>query len=79
MPDPTAVLARWSDLLTECGRLVLVEGRWGTGVGLAAEEAVALVRATGRAAGLTRLSDPVYWGGPVTDERYVVVGTRVSS
>jgi len=41
-------------------------------VGLSAEETVALVRAASRAADLTRLDDPIYWGRPITDDRYLV-------
>ena len=72
LPDPAAALRRWVDLLAPGGRLVLVEGRWSTGAGLTAAETVALVEATGRPAELTRLTDPVYWGRAITDERYVV-------
>jgi SAM-dependent methyltransferase len=72
MPDPAVALQRWLRLLTPTGRLVLVEGRWSNGVGLSAEETVRLVEATGRTASLTRLTDAAYWGGPITDDRYVV-------
>ena len=72
MPDPAAALARWAALLAPGGRLVLVEGKWWTGAGLAARETVALVESVGRRADLRLLDDPVYWGGPITDERYVV-------
>ena len=51
----------------------LVEGRWSTGAGLTADQTVGLVVATGRAAELTVIDDPVYWGRPIEDERYMVV------
>lgn len=73
MPSPTAALERWIALLRPGGRLLLVEGNWTTGAGLAAEETVALVEATGRRADLRRLPEPVYWGREITDNRYLVV------
>lgn len=73
LPDPAAALARWVGLLAPGGRLVLVEGRWHTGGGLTADETIALVEATGRTAELRPMPEPVFWGGPVDDERYLVV------
>lgn len=73
LPDPVAVLRRWSDLLVPGGRLVLVEGDWHTGAGLTAERTVALLGEAGRSATVRRLREPVYWGGDVADERYLVV------
>jgi SAM-dependent methyltransferase len=73
LPDPAAALARWVELLRPEGRLVLVEGRWSTGAGLAAAETVALVDATGLGSALTPLGDAAYWGRRTEDERYVVV------
>src|SRR4051812_28104881 len=43
LPDRDAVVARWVRLLRPGGRLVLVEGRWGTGAGLSAAECRQLV------------------------------------
>ncbi len=79
VPDPSVALNRWTTLLADGGVLVLVEGRWSNGVGLTAEETVALVGATGRTADLSRLADPVLWGGPITDDRYVVLGRPVKA
>ena len=73
LPDRPAALARWQDLLTGDGRLVLVEGDWHTGAGLAATETEALLRSAGREPTTRRLTDPSLWGGPITDERYLVV------
>jgi SAM-dependent methyltransferase len=75
MPDPAVALDRWLALLRPGGRLVLVEGRWSNGAGLTPDEAVALLRAAGLAPALTLLDDPVLWGGPVTDLRYLVTTT----
>ena len=52
---------------------MLVEGRWWNGAGLSSEAALSLVRERGRQAAVTALSDPALWGGPVTDERYLLV------
>ncbi|MET1059614.1 MAG: class I SAM-dependent methyltransferase [Nocardioides sp.] len=73
MDDPAAALDRWLALLAPGGVLVLVEGSWSTGAGIAAEEAVALVRAAGRDADLRRLPEAVYWGKEITDDRYLLV------
>lgn len=72
MPEPGTALRNWAQLLTPDGTLLLIEGRWSNDAGLPAEEVVALVRATSRAAELTRLTDPVYWGRPIDDDRYLV-------
>ncbi|WP_410607177.1 class I SAM-dependent methyltransferase [Amycolatopsis sp. lyj-109] len=73
MPDPVAALGAWERLLKPDGRLVLVEGRWFTGAGIAAEECERLVLANRNAATVTRLDDPALWGGPIEDERYVLL------
>lgn len=74
LPDPESVLGRWSRLLRPGGRLVLVEGLWHTGGGISATRCRAMV-ATHRAdVTVHPLTDPGLWGGPVTDERYLVVG-----
>ena len=73
MPNVDEALAAWVRLLQPGGTLLLVEGRWHTGAGMAAswvQEAVLRLR---RSASVTPLDDPVLWGGPVTDERYLLV------
>ena len=79
LPDPAAAVARWTRLLTATGRLVLVEGSWSTGAGLTALETVALVEGAGLTTSARVLDDPEYWGGPIDDERYVVVGKRLGN
>ena len=76
MPDPATALARWLDLLTPGGRLVLVEGSWSTGAGLTAAQTVDLVAGVGLEPELTLLDDPALWGGPISDERYLVTAVR---
>lgn len=73
LPDPEAALARWTALLRPGGRLLLVEGRWHTGGGISAADCEALVRPHRADVRVEVLADPVYWGGPITDERYVLV------
>ena len=73
LPDRAAALGRWKQLLTEAGLLLLVEGSWHTGAGLTATETEALLRAAGREPTTQHLTDPALWGGPITDERYLVV------
>ncbi|GAA5123140.1 class I SAM-dependent methyltransferase [Pseudonocardia adelaidensis] len=73
LPDPAAVLDRWASLLLPGGRLVLVEGRWHTGAGCRAGDLLPLVRSATSAAELRPLPDPALWGGPIEDERYLIV------
>jgi SAM-dependent methyltransferase len=76
MTDPGAAVDRWLDLLAPGGVLVLVEGRWATGAGLSAEEAETLVLSRRQDATVTPLTDPALWGGPIDDERYLLVSRR---
>lgn len=71
LPDPSAALARWVRLLRPGGRLVLVEGRWCTGGGLTAQETRGLLEPYAAHVTTRPLPDPVFWGGPVDDERYL--------
>lgn len=71
LPDPATVLSAWTKLLRPGGRLVLIEGSWSTGVGLTRQQTAALLRRQGLTPVIEPLSDPRYWGGPVSDDRYV--------
>ncbi|MEH0469241.1 class I SAM-dependent methyltransferase [Streptomyces sp. B21-097] len=76
LPDPARVLRHWRGLLRPGGRLVLVEGVWGTvaPVGIPADRLTALLAPLADQVRVERLSqDARLWGGPVTDERYAVV------
>ena len=73
LPDAREGLDRWLELLTPGGRIVLVEGRWSNGAGLPADDVLALLEGRGRQVAITVLDDPVLWGGPVDDERYLLV------
>ena len=72
MPDPAEALRRWVALLRPGGRLLLVEGRWHTGGGISAADCERLVRQHRERAEVHHLHDDVYWGGPITDERYLI-------
>lgn len=76
MPSVDAALAAWVSLLRPGGVLVLVEGRWRTGAGLSAAEAERAVLRHRASVSLTRLEDPDLWGGPISDERYLLVSPR---
>ncbi|HSS66905.1 MAG TPA: methyltransferase domain-containing protein [Nocardioidaceae bacterium] len=76
MPDVGQALDRWLALLARGGALVLVEGRWWTGGGLAAGDAVRFLSERGRAAVVSPLPDPALWGGPMSDERYLLISAR---
>jgi SAM-dependent methyltransferase len=73
LPDQPSALERWLGLLGPRGRLVLVEGYWHTGAGLTAARTEELLRGAGRTPTTYPLTEDVYWGGPITDERYLVV------
>lgn len=73
-PEPATVLPRWVGLLKPSGRLVGIEGHWSTGAGMHAAEIVAALPASVTTVAVQDLSgQPVYWGRPVTDERYAVI------
>jgi hypothetical protein len=65
-------LTRWKRLLRPGGTLLLVEGRWSNGAGLAAAQTLSLVLAAGLLPQLVALDDPSYWGRTIEDERYLV-------
>ena len=76
MPDPADALRKWIELLTPGGPLILIEGRWHTGVGLSADACFRLVSEQRAEVELRVLDDPSYWGGPTADERYLIVSRR---
>ncbi|WP_326751892.1 class I SAM-dependent methyltransferase [Streptomyces hirsutus] len=76
LPDPGRALRHWRGLLRPGGRLVLVEGVWGTvsPVGIPADLLTALLAPLGGRTGVERLSDDAaLWGRDVDDERYAVI------
>jgi SAM-dependent methyltransferase len=78
LPDPGRVLRHWWSLLRPGGRLVLVEGVWGSldPAGIPADRITALLAPlTGHVRVEPLSDDPLLWGRAVTDERYAVVAT----
>ncbi|MFE9997935.1 class I SAM-dependent methyltransferase [Streptomyces avermitilis] len=78
LPDPGRALRRWCGLLRPGGRLVLVEGVWGTvsPVGMSADRLTGLLAPLAKSVRVERLSDDSrLWGKEVADERYAVVAT----
>ena len=74
LPEPEAVLERWIALLRPGGRLLLVEGSWHTGVGLRADALQGMLRPLREHVEVVPLSGiDALWGGPVDDERYLVL------
>ena len=76
LPDPARVLRHWRGLLRPGGRLVLIEGRWGTvsPVGIPADRLTELLAPLAGYVHVERLSDDLLlWGKDVADERYAVV------
>ncbi|MFD6288118.1 class I SAM-dependent methyltransferase [Streptomyces sp. NPDC060205] len=76
LPEPGRVLRHWRGLLRPGGRLVLVEGVWGTvsPVGIPADRLTALLAPLAEDVRVERLSDdPRLWGREVGDERYAVI------
>ncbi|MFF5965719.1 class I SAM-dependent methyltransferase [Streptomyces collinus] len=76
LPDPGRALRHWCGLLRPGGRLVLVEGVWGSTapVGIPAERLTGLLAPIAGQVRLERLSgDRRLWGKEVTDERYAVI------
>lgn len=77
LPAPAQVLDHWVKLLQPAGRLLLIEGVWHTGSGLPAAAVVAALPPTMAIVTVVNLADqPALWGGPVQDERYLVVAER---
>ena len=76
LPDPDAAVARWVRLLRPGGRLVLVEGLWSTGSGISAARCRDLVGRRREEVAVRPLDDPRLWGGPISDERYLVTSPK---
>jgi 2-polyprenyl-3-methyl-5-hydroxy-6-metoxy-1,4-benzoquinol methylase len=73
LADPGTAIRRWVGLLRPGGRLVLVEGLWSTGTGMTADVLVDFVRPVAPDCTTRPLTDAALWGGPIDDQRYVLV------
>jgi len=73
LSDPAGSFASWLGLLRPGGIVILIEGSWSTGVGLTAGQTKRLVAHAGRQVEIRPLTDNVYWGKPISDERYLLI------
>jgi SAM-dependent methyltransferase len=73
LPDPEAAIRWWAQLLRGHGRLVLIEGCWTTGAGIAADRLERIVRPLIADVEVHALTNATLWGRPIEDERYVMV------
>jgi hypothetical protein len=77
MPDIPGTLSRWRDLVRSGGQLVLIEGVWDSGAGLRPEDIVAALPADLIPSPPQNLSaNPLLWGKPVSDNRYILTAFR---
>ena len=77
LPDHRGALRNWAELLRQDGRVILVEGRFASGRGMSRDEVVAAFPETLSSPEVTDLSrDESLWGGPIGDQRLLVVATR---
>jgi ubiquinone/menaquinone biosynthesis C-methylase UbiE len=72
LPDRAGALARWRSLVRPGGRVVLIEGLWSTGAGIAADELLPTAKQVLGEATLDPLTDEALWGRAISDERYVL-------
>ncbi|MGW7087776.1 methyltransferase domain-containing protein [Streptomyces sp. NPDC054871] len=82
LPDPEATLRRWCGLLRPGGRLVLIEGVWGTmnPSGIPASRLIEILTPPAARLHSERLSgDERLWGKKVEDERYALVAVLPSA
>lgn len=77
MPSVDLALRRWSRLLSDGGRLILVEGYWNNQGGLHAQQVVDALPSTLTMVAVENLStNAALWGSAVDDERYAVIADR---
>ena len=72
VPDLDAAVARWVAALRPGGRLVLVEGLWSNGAGIASDRLAEVVRRHLDDVSVHELDDPALWGYDLVDSRYLL-------
>jgi 2-polyprenyl-3-methyl-5-hydroxy-6-metoxy-1,4-benzoquinol methylase len=78
VPDLDSAIGRWVAALRPGGRLVLVEGQWSNGAGIAAADLVAAVGRHLPDVTVEELDDPTLWGYELADSRYLLVARRTA-
>lgn len=76
VPELETAVSTWAAALDPGGRLVLIEGLWANGAGIASDALSAVVRRHLPVVSVQELDDPTLWGYPLTDSRYVLVAQR---
>ena len=72
LPEPEAAIRRWLTCLRTTGVMVLIEGCWCTGTGIEHEALSSLVAPMASEVEVLQLRDPLLWGRPIDDERYLL-------
>lgn len=78
VPDLDAAVASWVAALRPGGRLVLVEGLWSNGAGIASADLASVVRRHLPDVAVVELDDSVLWGHELVDSRYLLVARRTA-
>lgn len=77
LPDPGRALANWCDLLGPEGLILLIEGRFASGNGMSVDEVVSAMPDQMTVTGTHDIAkDIALWGGPIPDQRILVVARR---
>ena len=77
LPDRKAALRNWSALLRPAGRLIAIEGKFASGNGISETELIAdLPAELPMTEALDLSAQSNLWGGPLSDQRVLVVATR---
>jgi SAM-dependent methyltransferase len=71
-PDVDETLRCWAELVGPAGALILVEGQWSTGAGVASADVVRSLSRLNRSASVERLDDEHLWGRHTEDDRYLI-------
>jgi ubiquinone/menaquinone biosynthesis C-methylase UbiE len=78
LPDRAAALRRWTQLLIDGGRMVMIEGFWSTGAGLNRNQVLSALPSNMAAVQSFPISgDRALWGKVCTDERFVVLAVKL--
>lgn len=71
--DLSGTLKKWHTLLSDHGYFVLIEGFWSTGAGITSDVLKKAIKKEMGSASAFPLTDPLYWGKQIEDERYLIL------